>query len=567
MAKIEGIRISNYRGFREFECHFGETNFICLIGRGDSGKSTILDSIDKALSSQWNLVFHDTDFHNGNLEKPIELEVSVYNVPEELLLDEKFGLYIRFLAKTGEILDDPLAKETDGSTKLLTIRLSVDKSLEPKWCVISKRPYQEDKEISSKDRAKLSIFSITDYVDRHFSWSKGNPLYSLVPKNAGQGADERPLLDALREAKRKIDNSDFSDLDEPLKKVIATAKGFGIDIKDASTTIDFRDLTVNEGKVSLHSGSTPFRLKGKGSKRLISLAIQSELTNNGGTILIDELEQGLEPDRAQHLAQSLKCNSNTQSIITTHSRDVIVELDATDIFRVKKGQGSLFRLDKQLQGVLRSNPEAFFCKSVIVCEGVTEVGLCRALNQSRISINKPNSAFLGVRFADGHGSEMVEYANAFNAAGYRTCLYCDSDEPNVQEKKTAVEALGITVIDCEYGLSFEKQLFKDLEWQGIKKLLKYRIEELDHQGVENSLQAVENSLQAKCNITLNDNWMDNESIELRSAIGEVAGSKRWFKRVDHGEFAGKICLIDENIPSSTGFGKILSKLSSWIDND
>lgn len=567
MAKIEGIRIANYRGFSEFECHFGESNFICLIGRGDSGKSTILDAIDKALSSRWNLVFHDTDFHNGNIEKPIELEVTIYNVPEELLKDEKFGLYVRFLAKTGEIFDDPLAKETDGCTQLLTIKLSVDNNLEPKWCVISRRPNQEDKEISSKDRAKLSIFSITDYVDRHFSWSKGNPLYSLVPKNYGQDADESPLLDALREAKGKIDSSAFANLDEPLKKVIAKAKDFGIDIKDAITTIDFRDLTINEGKVSLHSGKTPFRLKGKGSKRLISLAIQSELTNNGGAILIDELEQGLEPDRAQHLAQSLKANSNTQSIITTHSRDVIVELDATDIFRVKSGQSSLLRLDKQLQGVLRSNPEAFFCKSVVVCEGATEIGLCRSLNQSRIIKEKPNAAFLGVRFADGHGAEMIKYAKAFNEAGYRTCLYCDSDEPNAQGKKTAIKELGITIIDCEDGLSFEKQLLKDLKWEGVIELLKYRIEELDQQGVDDYPQAIKNSIQSKCDIQLSDTWMDNESIELRTAIGEVAELKKWFKRIDHAEFAGNICITGENIPSATGFGKILSKLSSWIDND
>lgn len=564
MAKIEGIKISNYRGFNEFESHFGKTNVICLIGRGDSGKSTILDSIDKAVSPRWNLSFHDTDFHNSDSEKPIEIEVTLYNVPEEFLQDEKFGLFVRFLAKTGEILDDPLDDRTTEATQVLTINLTVDKSLEPKWHVISKRPNQENKEISSRDRAKLNIFSITDYVDRHFSWSKGNPLYSLLNKNN----DESPLLDALREAKKKIDNSPFTNMEEPLKKVVKKAKDFGINITDACTTIDFRDITLNEGKVSLHSGKTPFRLKGKGSKRLISLAIQSELTNNGGAILIDELEQGLEPDRAQHLAQTLKANTNIQSIITTHSRDVIVELAATDIFRVTRGKNSLFRLDEKLQGVVRRNPEAFFCESVLVCEGATEIGVCRALNQYRISTEKPNAALVGVRFADGCGDEMIEYAKAFKMAGYRTCLYCDSDKVDANIKKTEVKALGITLIDCDEGLSFENQLFKDLVWEGVKELLIYRINELDEQGVNDCVQAVKNSVQAKCTSRLSEDWIEEDSIELRTAIGNAAGGpKGWFKRVDHGEFAGGIFLKSESMLSSSTFGQIFLNLSKWIDND
>lgn len=571
MAKIEGIKITNYRGFKEFETHFGITNFICIIGRGDSGKSTILDAIDKALSPRWNLSFHDTDFNNSNIDNPIELEVSIYNIPDELLQDDKFGLLVRFLTETGEILDDPLADENKESTQLLTIKLTVDKSLEPKWHVISKRPNQEDKEISSRDREKLNIFTISDYVDRHFSWSKGNPLYSLANKLNDNRIDESPLLEALRDAKEKIDSTTFEKLDKPLKKVVTTAKNIGVDITDASSTIDFKDISVNDGKVSLHSGKTPFRLKGKGSKRLISLAIQTELTKNDGTILIDEIEQGLEPDRVQHLAKYLKANSNTQSIITTHSRDVIVELVATDIFRVKSEVGSLYRLEGNLQDAVRRNPEAFFCEAVLVCEGATEIGVCRALNQHRISLSKPNAALLGVRFADGGGDEMIKYAKAFKNAGYRTCLYCDSDKDSTNDKKAELEAMGITVIDCENGLSFEKQLLKDLSWKGIKELLAYKIEDLEEQGVSNSLLAVKSSVQSKCDFALNENWMDMDSLKLRKAIGEAAGglnkSKGWFKRIDHGESAGGICLKNMNTPSSTSLGQIFDKLSKWIDND
>ena len=68
-------------------------------------------------------------------------------------------------------------------------------------------------------------------------------------------------------------------------------------------------------------------MRGKGTKRLLSIAIQLELAKRGGIILIDELEQGLEPDRAKFLAKCLKDRGEGQVFITTHSSNVIVELD------------------------------------------------------------------------------------------------------------------------------------------------------------------------------------------------------------------------------------------------
>lgn len=44
MARLEHVSINHFRGIEKFEQWF--TNGItCIIGRGDSGKSTILDAI------------------------------------------------------------------------------------------------------------------------------------------------------------------------------------------------------------------------------------------------------------------------------------------------------------------------------------------------------------------------------------------------------------------------------------------------------------------------------------------------------------------------------------------
>ena len=64
---------------------------------------------------------------------------------------------------------------------------------------------------------------------------------------------------------------------------------------------------------------------GKGSKRLLSMAIQLALAKTGGIVLIDEIEQGLEPDRIRTIINKLSQVESGQVIITTHSRGVVVE--------------------------------------------------------------------------------------------------------------------------------------------------------------------------------------------------------------------------------------------------
>jgi hypothetical protein len=46
-------------------------------------------------------------------------------------------------------------------------------------------------------------------------------------------------------------------------------------------------------------------------------------------------------------------------------------------------------LQNDVQGMIRSFPEAFLAPSVLVCEGATEVGLLRGLDQYSSSVGQP----------------------------------------------------------------------------------------------------------------------------------------------------------------------------------
>ena len=64
MAKIHTLKISNFKGLEKFEHVFVMTDFVCLIGRGDSGETTIIEVILKQ--------------HYGLTDKEIELAHSIW---------------------------------------------------------------------------------------------------------------------------------------------------------------------------------------------------------------------------------------------------------------------------------------------------------------------------------------------------------------------------------------------------------------------------------------------------------------------------------------------------------
>ncbi|MEP2602941.1 MAG: AAA family ATPase, partial [Paraglaciecola sp.] len=220
MTKIVELQINNYRGINSFYQRF-DRDVICLVGRGDSGKTTILEAIKSVLSPVWNLSFYDTDFYNLNADQPIEIIASLSHVPEKLLLEEKYGLWCRTLCReTGVVIDDISA----GDISVLTIKLTVDKALEPKWTVLNGRREDEIR-ISAGDRSKLNCFMISDFIDSHFSWNKGNPLNSLLKLHDVSADKEKIVLDAIREAKEKVDRADyahFSGVTEAIKRQAAS---------------------------------------------------------------------------------------------------------------------------------------------------------------------------------------------------------------------------------------------------------------------------------------------------------------------------------------------------------
>ena len=102
--KIAFLKIRNFRGIRTANIIFPENQRLtCIIGPGDSGKTTIIRAIEWALWPTWNLSVTDEDFYGCALDNPIEITVSLAEIPESLKQEDKYGL---FLCNTDAVIAD-----------------------------------------------------------------------------------------------------------------------------------------------------------------------------------------------------------------------------------------------------------------------------------------------------------------------------------------------------------------------------------------------------------------------------------------------------------------------------
>ncbi|OHB59450.1 MAG: hypothetical protein A2Y12_04480 [Planctomycetes bacterium GWF2_42_9] len=564
--RIYRVEIAGFRGINKLDWTI-DGNFVCLVGAGDSTKSTILDAIELALSPRWNIMFDDSDFYNGDIKENININVTIGQLDEKILKESKFGLEARGW-KDGKLNDEP----QDNDELVLTINLSVTQSLEPIWTVINNRP-SENKRISSYERQSFNVTRLGGSIDKHLSWTKGSVLSQLTGNIDGLSG---LLAEANREARKSFNPSEVSKLQATANQVQELGKEIGVASKDKYCPgLDVQATTVNVGGVTLHDGKVPVRRSGMGTRRLLISAIQKELTKQGAITLVDEVEHGLEPHRILHFLKALQLDEKDsgQVLMITHSPVVVTELEAKNlriVRSVKDGFIDVKNIDGGIQDIVRRSSYAFLGRKLIVCEGRTEVGFCNSLDSWWHSQKKESFGYLGIVPVDGSGHEAPKVAVSLADLDYDVALLVDSDKPlNPDEKK--LKEKRINIITWGDSVSTEERLTLDLPWPGVIEIIKDVAERSSCE------KCVCDAVRKRLGLELSDiidSWQD--SLELRLAIGKYIKEgkkdddpkgKGLFKSIDGGKFLGNILIKHiANIPEKD-IAKKICELRVWIDKD
>lgn len=92
--RIRHLSIRNFRGIRELDWALPSRALFCLIGRGDSTKSTILEALRRVFYSQWNLPFDDADFYQCVPTNTIKVEVVLGDIIDAFRDLETYGHWL-----------------------------------------------------------------------------------------------------------------------------------------------------------------------------------------------------------------------------------------------------------------------------------------------------------------------------------------------------------------------------------------------------------------------------------------------------------------------------------------
>lgn len=582
--KLTSIEVKNFRGIKQASVSFPiDSRIICLIGPGDSGKSSLLRAIEWALWPSWSLIVTDMDFYNCDTSSPIEIAVSITELPKALQKEDKFGLYLRDYEKVCLGLDD---EPTDGGILILTIQLTIDQTLEPKWNVITSR--SDPKPINQKDRRLLSFGIVGFDHEKDFQWGRSSVLQKY--------ADSKDTLhSAFTQAMRTaVENTSLEALDQIAPELKNIGRQYGVSFNG---DIHNRLLMQNGSystTVGVFDDKVPFAQRGLGSKRLLSIGMNVNAYECGTLVLVDELETGLEPYRISTLINQLRMQfkDSGQLILTTHSRSVVCECDVKELCVVNNSAGELVihrlsaieEISGDVQGIIRGEPDSFLCKRIIVCEGKTEIGLLRSLDEVLFDKTGTRFAHFGVGMAlGGGGNKFFNLARLLKTCGYDCCILMDSDIDNEEAEKDVMEKLGIKVFSWDKGNAIEEQIFQDATIQCAEQLIAYAVELKGIQSVEALLNnefsgepkeyKVDNGA-----IVLCGNDKGEVSKEFLRRIGKVAKGKFnkkkndyegcWFKRIDRGQEIGRILFSSkEQIYAGSTFGKIMSGMLKWVNSN
>jgi hypothetical protein len=323
--------------------------------------------------------------------------------------------------------------------------------------------------------------------------------------------------------------------------------------------LEARAISGRAALLTMYDGSVPVKQSGLGTQRLIALAVQSLAFPEGAIVLIDEIEVGLEPHRICHLLRTLKHATEQPAgspqnighvITTTHSPTVIVELPAQNhgVVRSGKGKTVVGPVSEELQSTLRKAPEALLGKKVLVCEGKTELGLCRAAEQVWIVGREVPLSHVGTVLLEGDGSGAPLTAKHLASLGYDVALLADSDKP-INPDASSLQTLGVRVFQWAGTVSTEERIALDLPFQDLMKMVQLAIDIISSDvAVIDAICSRLGSNRATIGSGI-DSWRANGISEdkIREAIGKAAKAKGWFKRIDSGEQLGKV--VRSSFPS------------------
>lgn len=531
--------IRRYRGLREFTWE-PSVGVNCLIGPADTGKSTVLAAISFLLAPYPVGPCSEFDYYQRRVHDAFEIEACISAPDLRILAGERLTPPLRGWLN-GQVV--PLPDE-GGADPILVVRARGTADMEALHEILPAAGDAVSFSVGLRKRLALARLSGEDRAPRDLRAGAG----SLVDRFLS-GADMRaPLHRAVADASRNIQLP--GDVREGMARMAALFDRAGLP-SDLHLGIVPMTGTSLPGMVALLQGrdpaeAIPIAMSGTGTKQLALLELSSALAGEEPVIIIDEPERGLEPYRQRVAARRIVelTGPRGHAFATTHSPAVLGCMPASGVWRLRQDAAPVRIAEGALQGLLKSDPEAFLSPMPIFCEGATEVGLLEVLLPARLG--SPLDA-LGLHMVDGNGQpDVLAKVSAFADAGLRCGAFLDNEAQH-PERRARLEQR-CTLFVWEDLCNVEEAVAGHLPIARLPTVIDWAASAQRIEARHLAVQVRDNLAGARSH-DIGELVVEFGEAAVRRALCEAMVRRRWFKSVDGGRLLAQR-LIEYGIPDA-----------------
>jgi putative ATP-dependent endonuclease of the OLD family len=328
--RIRRVNIENFRGIKKLTWVVPkDQNFICLIGPGDSTKTTLIDAMYLALCERYSLSLSDTDFYDADVDQPIVIRVAVDDLSNDVMKHGVLGMELSGIKDDGDLTHDP----SDGDSTCVVIQLKIDADLEPIWTVYREGDTEPFTQVGVGARKLLGAFKVDERIDGHLRWTRTSALGRMTEAIHGTSGTLAAATRASRDAVSGAISDELKTLTAQIQvRLNSLGSGNFSALKPGLDT----SLSSSAGVLALYEENVPLTSFGLGTRRLAGIATQQLAFASKTILMIDEVEYGLEPHRLVYLLHHLRNSDEVaQVFVTTHSPVAVEQLTAIDLCVVR----------------------------------------------------------------------------------------------------------------------------------------------------------------------------------------------------------------------------------------
>jgi putative ATP-dependent endonuclease of the OLD family len=400
-SHIRRLTIERFRGIEKLTWHPAKGLNI-LLGGGDVGKTTILESVSLLLNPSYMYSVSDADYWQRDVDAEFTIEAVMSLTGVDAINQQSAMNWPWLWDGENPVLpsgtDDDNSRESSRET-VYCLRVRGTSELDLEYEVI-----QPDESVASLPvglRRQIGLVRLVgrERDDRDLRMLRGSGLDRLLSDPGLRSRIGRQL--ASEEIKTHLSEDAQETLAELNKsfqeRVLPADLGLGIVGGPGASLNALIGLTSRLDSVALPLGTW-----GTGTRRLATLAIADALQQSVSVTIIDEIERGLEPYRQRKLIQTLMAGDG-QAFVTTHSAACLSAASRACAWYLDSA-GRLGQLpSEKIAKHQESDPEIFLSRLTVVCEGATEVGFVSFLLEKAIGSLLDH----GIWITDGRGHESA----------------------------------------------------------------------------------------------------------------------------------------------------------------